>query len=244
MTVTSKSTSAKEAVEAAADSAAATERGGVIALLDSYKHRDPAARYRLEVALTSTGLHAVMWHHMCHFLWRLKFRLIARMVANVGRWLFGVEIHPQARIGRRLFIDHGAGIVIGGTSEIGNDVSLYQGVTLGGVTQKDSGKRHPTIGDYVVIGAGAKILGPVKIGERARVGSNAVVTKDVPAGTTVVGVPAYPVQKGASTTSKFVAYAGTDCCEDPTSIEQLSGEIKKLQKQLDNLSKKGKAQAD
>ena len=132
----------------------------MLEMLDAYIERDPAARNRLEVALTSSGLHAVLWHKLCHFFWRIGLLLVARMLSNVGRWLFGVEIHPQVKVGKRLFIDHGMGIVLGGTAEIGDDVSIYQGVTLGGTTQTDKGKRHPTICDQVVIGAGPRFLAP------------------------------------------------------------------------------------
>ena len=239
MTISSESKATPEVGNDASQEKDEKERGGVMALLDSYMQRDPAARYRLEVLLTSTGLHAVMWHHMCHFLWRINLRLVARMVANIGKWFFGVEIHPQVRIGKRLFIDHGSGIVIGGTAEVGNDVSIYQGVTLGGITQEDKGKRHPAIGNFVVIGAGAKVLGPINVGDRARIGSNAVVTKDVPAGTTVVGVPAYPLAKSVCCTDdQFIAYAEAPVEDEGLGVDKLAGEIKNLQKQIDELAKK------
>lgn len=212
----------------------------MLAMLDAYMDRDPAARNRLEVALTSTGLHAVMWHKSCHFLWKMRLRLLARMLSNVGRWLFGVEIHPQVEVGRRLFIDHGMGIVFGGTTVIGDDVSVYQGVTLGGITQTDKGKRHPTVGNGVVIGAGAKVLGPIEVGEGARIGSNAVVVKDVPAGATVVGVPGHEVspQGGKDRRGKFVAYGETDGeCEDEVEVEVLAERIKELEKRLGVLEK-------
>ncbi len=214
-------------------------------MLDAYMDRDPAARNRLEVALTSTGLHAVMWHKMCNFLWRMRLKLLARMLSNIGRWLFGVEIHPQVEVGRRLFIDHGMGIVFGGTTVIGDDVSVYQGVTLGGITQTDKGKRHPTIRDGVVIGAGAKVLGPIEVGEGARIGSNAVVVKDVAAGATVVGVPGHEVSErgGKGKDRKFSAYGeSVGECEDE--VEVLSERIKELEKRLDVLEKpkrRGKA---
>lgn len=151
-------------------------------------HRDPAARSKWEVLLCYPGLHAIWCHRMAHWLWLRNARLLARMLSNLGRWLTGIEIHPGARLGRRFFIDHGMGVVIGETADIGDDVTLYQGVTLGG-TSWNKGKRHPTLEDGVVVGAGAKVLGPFTVGAGAKVGSNAVVTKAVPAGATVVGIP-------------------------------------------------------
>ncbi|WP_407276822.1 serine O-acetyltransferase [Halothiobacillus sp. DCM-1] len=157
--------------------------------IDSIFDRDPAARSRFEILLTYPGIHAVLWHRLAHRLWRWRLKLIARMIANLGRWLTGIEIHPAARIGRRLFIDHGMGVVIGETAEIGDDCTLYHGVTLGG-TQWSAGKRHPTLGNGVVVGAGAKVLGPITLGDGVRIGSNAVVLKDAPSGATLVGIPA------------------------------------------------------
>jgi len=151
--------------------------------------RDPAARSTLEVLLTYPGLHAVWAHRVTHHLWRWHLKLLARVLAQLTRWLTGIEIHPGATIGNRFFIDHGMGVVIGETAEIGDDCTLYHGVTLGG-TSWEKAKRHPTLGKNVVVGAGAKILGPITIGDNARVGSNSVVVKDVPAGATVVGIPA------------------------------------------------------
>jgi serine O-acetyltransferase len=150
--------------------------------------RDPAARSTLEVLLTYPGLHAVWAHRVAHCLWRWRLKLLARVLAQLTRWLTGIEIHPGATIGNRFFIDHGMGVVIGETAEIGDDCTLYHGVTLGG-TSWEKAKRHPTLGKNVVVGAGAKILGPITIGDNARVGSNSVVVKDVPAGATVVGIP-------------------------------------------------------
>ena len=152
--------------------------------------RDPAARTRWEVLTCYPGLHALVWHRaVSHRLWRRGFRWLARFLAHLARGLTGIEIHPGATIGRRVFIDHGMGIVIGETAEIGDDTTLYHGVTLGG-TSWNKGKRHPTLGRNVVVGAGAKILGPINIGDGAKVGSNAVVVKDVPARATAVGNPA------------------------------------------------------
>ena len=153
--------------------------------------RDPAARSRLEVILCYPGLHALMFHRLAHWLWRRDWKLGGRFVSQVGRFLTGMEIHPGAVIGRRFFIDHGMGVVIGETAEIGDDVTLYQGVTLGGVSL-DPGKRHPTLGNGVVVGAGAAVLGPFTVGDGARIGSNAVVVREVPPGVTVVGIPARP----------------------------------------------------
>ena len=155
------------------------------------KLRDPAARSGVEIAVLYPGLHAVWSHRVAHTLWRRGWRFPARAVSQVSRWLTGIEIHPGARIGRRFFIDHGMGVVIGETAEVGDDVMLYHGVTLGGRT-RDSGKRHPTLGDGVAVGAGAKILGPITIGARSMVGANAVVTRDAPADSVLVGVPAKP----------------------------------------------------
>jgi serine O-acetyltransferase len=150
--------------------------------------RDPAARSLLEVLTTYPGVHALLAHRLAHRLWRSGWRYAARFLSFVSRTLSNVDIHPGASIGRRFFIDHGAGVVIGETAEIGDDVTLYHGVTLGG-TSWNKGKRHPTLASGVVVGAGAKILGPISIGERVRVGANSVVVKDVPADRTVVGIP-------------------------------------------------------
>lgn len=150
--------------------------------------RDPAARHALEVLTTYPGVHALLLHRFSHRLWRIRLRWLARASSHIGRLLTGIEIHPGAKIGRRFFIDHGMGVVIGETAQIGNDCTLYHGVTLGG-TSWETGKRHPTVEDGVVIGAGAKILGPVTIGTNARIGSNAVVVRDVPKNATVVGIP-------------------------------------------------------
>src|SRR5215475_2066665 len=151
--------------------------------------RDPAARTAWEVVTCYPGFHALLTHRLAHWLWGMRFRWIARLGSHLSRWLTGIEIHPGATIGRRVFIDHGMGVVIGQTAEIGDDSTLYHGVTLGG-TSWNKGKRHPTLGRGVVVGAGAKILGPIVVGDGAKVGSNAVVVRDVPAGATAVGIPA------------------------------------------------------
>src|ERR1035437_634308 len=151
--------------------------------------RDPAARNAWEVITCYPGFHALLVHRLAHWLWGARLRWLARLVSHLGRFLTGIEIHPGARIGRRFFIDHGMGVVIGETAEIGDDCTLYHGVTLGGTTW-NKGKRHPTLERGVVIGAGAKVLGPIVIGEGAKIGSNAVVVRDVPPGATAVGIPA------------------------------------------------------
>ncbi|MBI1175758.1 MAG: serine O-acetyltransferase [Sideroxydans sp.] len=151
--------------------------------------RDPAARNTFEVLTCYPGLHARILHRVTNTLWHAGLKWLARFLSHFTRWLTGIEIHPGATIGRRFFIDHGMGVVIGETAEIGDDVTLYHGVTLGGTSWKE-GKRHPTLGNGVVVGAGAKVLGPIHIGDNAKIGSNAVVVKDVPAGATAAGIPA------------------------------------------------------
>jgi len=170
------------------------------------KLRDPAARSGLEIALLYPGLHALWSHRVAHALWTRGLRFPARAISQLSRAMTGIEIHPGAVIGRRFFIDHGSGVVIGETAEVGDDVMLYHGVTLGGRT-RDAGKRHPTIGNGVAVGAGAKILGPVFIGDRSVVGANAVVTKDAPADSVLVGIPAKPRRRaeGEETRSLLTA---------------------------------------
>ncbi|WP_267268841.1 serine O-acetyltransferase [Pseudomonas protegens] len=164
--------------------------------IQSVFHRDPAARNAFEVLTCYPGMHAIWIHRLSGALWGMGWKWLARLVSNFGRWMTGIEIHPGAKVGRRFFIDHGMGIVIGETAEIGDDVTLYQGVTLGG-TSWNKGKRHPTLEDGVVVGAGAKVLGPFIVGAGAKVGSNAVVTKAVPAGATVVGIPGRIIMKSS-----------------------------------------------
>jgi len=163
--------------------------------LDTVFRRDPAARSALEVVLCYPGFHAIVWHRLAHGLYRRRWFTLARFLSQISRALTGIEIHPGATIGRRCFIDHGMGVVIGETSEIGDDVLMYQGVTLGG-TGKDTGKRHPTIGNGVVIGTGAKILGNIRIGDHVKVGAGSVVVRPVPDHSTVVGVPGRVVGEG------------------------------------------------
>ncbi|MBE7565643.1 serine O-acetyltransferase [Acidithiobacillus thiooxidans] len=182
--------------------------------LDAVFARDPAARNRLEVLLTYPGVHALFMHRLAHGLWKRRWRLLARSLAAFSRFWTGIEIHPGACIGQRFFIDHGMGVVIGETAEIGDDCTLYHGVTLGG-TSWQPGKRHPTLGNGVIVGAGAKVLGPIMVGDQARVGSNAVVVKSVPAGATVVGIPGRVVNKGEQHPDNFEAYGLTGQMPDP-----------------------------
>ena len=181
--------------------------------LDAVFARDPAARTRLEVLLTYPGVHALFLHRVAHGLWCHRWRLLARSLAAFSRFWTGIEIHPGAQIGERFFIDHGMGVVIGETAEIGDDCTLYHGVTLGG-TSWQPGKRHPTLGHGVIVGAGAKVLGPITVGDNARIGSNAVVVKSVPKGATVVGIPGRVVSKGEHT-DNFEAYGLTGPMPDP-----------------------------
>ena len=181
--------------------------------IDGVFARDPAARTVFEVLTCYPGLHARIVHRLAHSLWRSNFKWLARFLAHIARWFTGIEIHPGATIGRRFFIDHGMGVVIGETAEIGDDVTLYHGVTLGGTSWKE-GKRHPTLGNGVVVGAGAKILGPITIGDGAKIGSNAVVVKDVPAGSTAAGIPARILDEEKKT-SGFKAYGISNDQNDP-----------------------------
>lgn len=166
--------------------------------IDSVRERDPAARSGLEVMLVYSGLHAIWVHRLTHWLWKRNIRFLARWLSQIARWLTGIEIHPGATLGPGFFIDHGMGVVIGETAEVGADVTLYHGVTLGG-TSLTKGKRHPTIGDRVVIGAGAKVLGAINIGADSRIGANAVVVRSVPENSVVVGVPGQIVKRSQPT---------------------------------------------
>ncbi len=178
--------------------------------------RDPAARTTFEVLTCYPGLHARVIHRLTNWLWHAKFKWMARFLSYLTRAFTGIEIHPGATIGRRFFIDHGMGVVIGETAEIGDDVTMYHGVTLGGTSWRH-GKRHPTLGDGVVVGAGAKILGPITIGAGAKIGSNAVVVKDVPAGATAAGIPARILDEEKKKTSGFNAYGIGNDLNDPLS---------------------------
>jgi serine O-acetyltransferase len=175
--------------------------------------RDPAARTTWEVVTCYPGFHALLLHRMAHRVWGWDLKWLARFMSHLTRWLTGIEIHPGARIGRLFLIDHGMGVVIGETAEIGDDCTLYHGVTLGG-TSWNKGKRHPTLGNGVVVGAGAKILGPITVGEGAKVGSNAVVVKEVPAGATAIGIPARIVD-GTHQAGRFAAYGVVRDLNDP-----------------------------
>jgi len=207
--------------------------------------RDPAARHRLEILTAYPGVHAVLLHRVNHRLWQLGLKWLARLGSHLARFLTGIEIHPGAVIGRRFFIDHGMGVVIGETSEIGDDCTLYHGVTLGG-TSWEKGKRHPTLHDNVVVGAGAKVLGPITLDVGARVGSNAVVVKDVPAGATVVGIPGKVVgeseerQRARSAMAEklgFDAYGTSQDMPDPVAqaLDSVLDHLSKVEEELAEL---------
>lgn len=199
--------------------------------------RDPAARNTWEVLTCYPGLHAMLFHRLAQSLWHAGLKWLARLVSHFSRWLTGIEIHPGAMIGRRFFIDHGMGVVIGETAEIGDDCTLYHGVTLGG-TSWNKGKRHPTLDKGVVVGAGAKILGPITIGEGARIGSNAVVVKDVPPGATAIGIPARIVEaQAAAQNGRFAAYAVVKDLNDPVAIamHELIGHCADTDKRIEHI---------
>ena len=200
--------------------------------------RDPAARNYFEILTTYPGVHALILHRLAHFLWSIKLKLIARIFSHLARILTGIEIHPGAQIGRRFFIDHGMGVVIGETAIIGDDCTLYHGVTLGGTTWK-KGKRHPTLKNNVVIGAGAKVLGPITLGNNSKVGSNAVVVTDIPNDSTAVGIPAKIIESGEKL-KKFSAYAVEKNSQDPVlqSIDEILKTLEKQQKEIKALKKK------
>ena len=229
--------------------------------VDSIIVRDPAARNRLEVITCYPGLHAVWIHRISHGLWNLGLKWIARLLSLLARFITGIEIHPGAKIGRRVFLDHGLGIVIGETTEIGDDCTIYQGVTLGGTSLYKGVKRHPTLGKGVVISAGAKVLGGFTVGDGARVGSNAVVLKEIPAGATAVGIPArilHPDLPQASTPDSkakdyFSAYGVTPNVDDPVSMAlkglidatlEQEAKIAALEKALAKLSNMPSSHAD
>ena len=203
--------------------------------------RDPAARNVFEILTCYSGVQAVIFYRLTHFLWRYKLRWLARFISTLARWITGIEIHPGAVIGRRFFIDHGMGVVIGETSIIGDDCMLYHGVTLGGTTW-DKVKRHPTLKNGVVIGAGAKILGPVTLGNNVRVGSNSVVVRSIDDNETVVGIPGRIVRKKAEDTDSFDSYAASSSgiSNDPTlqAVNSLIDRLSELEEKLDKLSSK------
>lgn len=210
--------------------------------------RDPAAQSVFEIVTTYPGFHALMMHRLGHWFWCHGFRWLGRFTSHINRWLTGIEIHPGAQIGRRFFIDHGMGVVIGETAVIGDDCTLYHGVTLGG-TSWNKGKRHPTLHNGVVVGAGAKVLGPIEIGESARIGSNSVVVKEVPEGATVVGIPGHVIDRNKSQVTKereeiaskmgFNAYGATSDMPDPVAhaINHMLDHIHAMDKQLESMNK-------
>ena len=204
--------------------------------IETYKARDPALRSRLDVVFSYPGFHALVFHRIASKLWRNKFFFWGRLVSHMGRVLSGIEIHPGATIGKGLFIDHGMGVVIGETAEVGDNVTLYQGVTLGG-TSLNKGKRHPTLEDGVIVGSGAKILGPFTVGRDARVAANAVVLKEVPAGVTVVGIPGRIAKGKADNDQAFEAYGTAANVKDPLDrrIETLMAEVERLTLRIDAL---------
>ena len=207
----------------------------------SVKENDPAARSTLEVVLCYSGLHALWAYRLNHWLWNHNFRLLARWFSQIARLLTGIEIHPAAQIGRRLFIDHGMGVVVGETSIIGDDVTLYQGVTLGG-TGKEHGKRHPTIGNGVVIGAGAKVLGNLLVGDNSRIGAGSVVLRNVPDNSTVVGVPAHIVYRDG----KRIVITDPKQIADPLSeaLAVVATQVKELKDKVKNLEGNGNVDHD
>ena len=201
--------------------------------LRAYQARDPAARSRLEIFLLYPGVHAVIYHRIAHFLYRHKLKFLARCVSQWSRCWTGIEIHPGAKLGRRLVIDHGMGIVIGETAEVGDDCLIYHGVTLGG-TGKDQGKRHPTIGNNVLISCGAKVLGPFKVGDNARIAANAVVLSEVPPDATAVGIPAQIVRI-AGKSPHYADEVDQTSVKNPTleRLSALSDRVEALEKLLD-----------
>ena len=202
-----------------------TRLGGLLA---AYQRRDPAARSKLEIFLLYPGVHALLWHRAAHWLYLRRRYFLARWISQHARSRTGIEIHPGASIGRRLVIDHGCGIVIGETAEIGDDCLLYQGVTLGG-TGKDQGKRHPTLGNHVMVGSGARILGPFKVGDNARIAAGAVVLREVPPGATAVGVPARIVRMNG----RPVRYA--DDVDQISVRDPVREELERLERRLEAL---------
>ncbi|WVN41209.1 serine O-acetyltransferase [beta proteobacterium MWH-UniP1] len=223
-----------------------TLREDVRAILD----RDPAARGTFEVLTCYPGLHALWLHRLAHWFWVSGFgplKWLARFIAMISRWLTGIEIHPGARLGRGVFIDHGMGVVVGETTEIGDHCTIYQGVTLGGTSLVKGSKRHPTLEARVVVGAGAKVLGPFTVGEGAKIGSNAVVVKAVPPGATVIGIPARIVDEQYADSmarqvegERFAAYGVMPGMQDPIDVvlHQLVDEMKRQQEEIEQLKKK------
>ena len=212
-------------------------RGDIACILE----RDPAARSWWEVLTCYPGLHAIYIHKVAHWFWLHRLRWLGRFTSNLGRWLTGIEIHPGAVIGSCVFIDHGMGVVVGETAEIGDGCTIYQGVTLGGTTLYRGQKRHPTLGSGVVVGAGAKILGGFRVGEGAKIGSNAVVVKEVPAGATVVGIPGRIVEEaGTKQAERFAAYAVVQDQDDPyaKAIQELVEHSRELEQSIAHLKER------
>jgi len=213
--------------------------------LDAIIARDPATNSRLEAIICSSGFHSICIHRLSHYLWNKKIYLCARILSQISRFLTGIEIHPAARIGKGFVIDHGMGIVIGETAIIGDNVTMYHDVTLGGTTVFDKNgkiktKRHPTIGNNVIIGSGAQILGPITVGNNCKIGSNAIIIKDVPANTTMVNFPAHQTQH--SIKKKFCSYGIDNSCSDPLydTILKLTEEISNLKEEIEHLQKLNK----
>ena len=219
-------------------SSAAPARAEIVELGRTIRARDPARPSWAEVVFSYPGLHAVLIHRVAHRLWGWRWRGLARFVSHLGRFLTGIEIHPGARIGRRLFIDHGMGVVVGETATIGDDVTIYHGVTLGGLSGKP-GKRHPDIDDGAVIGAGAQVLGPIRIGRGAKIGANAVVVVDVAPDITVIGIPARPLGTPSEGPTAGYGLPTTPC--DPVSEQfaELRAEIAALRAELDQRGREG-----
>ena len=201
--------------------------------LRAYQARDPAARSRLEIFLLYQGVHAIIYHRIAHWFYRRNIKFVARLVSQWSRFWTGIEIHPGAKIGRRLVIDHGMGIVIGETAEIGDDCLLYHGVTLGG-TGKDQGKRHPTLGNNVLVSTGAKVLGPFKVGDNARIAANAVVLSEVPDNATAVGAPAQIVRVNGEKVKKYVDEVDQTSVNNPTleKLAALAQRVEELEQKL------------
>src|SRR5580700_8527234 len=217
--------------------------------IDATLARDPAARSRLEVVLCYPGFHALLYHRLAHWLWQRGWLLAGRFVSHLGRVLTGIEIHPGARIGKRVFIDHGMGVVIGETAEVGDDVTLYQGVTLGGTSLTRGAKRHPTIGNGVIVGSGAQVLGPFRVGDGARIGAAAVVLTEVPEGATMVGNPARQVGlRSAADASPpvFEPYGVTSEIPDPIArpLTALLDEVAALRVRVSELEREREAADD
>lgn len=209
------------------------------------KEKDPAARTSLEVILAYSGLHAVIFHRIAHWFYLKKFFLVARLISQFSRFLTGIEIHPGAKIGKGLLIDHGSGVVIGETAEIGDNCLIYQGVTLGG-TGKEHGKRHPTLGNNVMVGSGARVLGPFKVGDNAKIAANAVVLEEVPENSTAVGVPARIVRREGQKISRYQDLdqvhipdpVSQELCKQLVKIEKLQREIEKLKAEKEKYTEK------